>query len=1121
MKSNKKLQNKKAFIRKMVCICMICMLLLSSSASFCSAALAAPWMPIQTEAALAAATPPESMGLSAAEKTGQTIRVGYMIRENFEEGGDGEVKSGYGYEYLQMLRNYTGWNYEYVYGTWAELLEMLENGEIDLLSHVARNQEREQVFLFSMEPQGHESHYLYTCARDNTISSDDLFTLNGKRVGSIAGDYRQMFFESWCEEQGIDCTIVTYTDIAQMHKDMHAGVIDAISEGRTTIEAYPGDWKSVLRFDDAPVYLAVPKDRADLMAQIDEAQQQILEINEFYGEELQKKYRSEYTDNIPVLTPDQLAAIKHYGVLRVGYCDHQRPLSFTDAETGEIGGLVAEYLKAMTAAYGIQFETMAYENGTLLHQALMNGEVDIISPVGYNYGMAELGGVSLTNPITVESMLAVYKGKRSSEQNDIFKRITVPGNSITEKDYVKRCYPDAELVEADSVAEALKLVDNGEADSCFMRASFWSVYQEEYPLLKELAVLNLPVSNDVNMALRTEDVVLIPVLNKGISLISDEDVNQAKIIYSNVQRELSFFDLVKEHPLETVLVVISLLSLLIAAFVTYRMRTEAAYMKKLEKAKRETEKALLEAERAKEEAVRANYAKSTFLTSMSHDIRTPMNAIIGMTTLASKHLNDPDYIRNCLGKVTLASDHLLTLINDVLDINKIESGKLALNPTVFSLADSMMNLSNISRPQMNEKKHQFAIRVHNVKQEYLFADELRINQIFINLLSNAVKYTPAGGRIVVDIKQESLPDEPDKVRLIYMVADNGIGMSEEFQQHMYELFTMENKQSRTITGSGVGLSICKQLVDLMGGTIQCSSALGVGTTFTVTLDLAVADKMTDHFMLPPMKLLLVDDDAVFLTTASDTLRELGLSPDCAKSGEQAVRMAVEKHKQGSDYPVIIIDWKMPEMDGIETTKAIRAEVGDDVSIIVISAYDPEEVREAALAAGANGFISKPFFRSSVHRSMSEILGLHAEEDTGINLQHERVKGMHVLIAEDNDLNWEIARELLRIYGVTAVRAENGQQCLDMLYEAKENEFDVILMDIQMPVMNGYGAAAAIRSSRREDIRRIPVVAMTADAYTEDVLRCVEVGMNGHVAKPIDMERLLEILAELRMERGRN
>ncbi len=515
----------------------------------------------------------------------------------------------------------------------------------------------------------------------------------------------------------------------------------------------------------------------------------------------------------------------------------------------------------------------------------------------------------------------------------------------------------------------------------------------------------------------------------------------------------------------------------------------------------------------REEAERASRAKSDFLTSMSHDIRTPMNAIIGMTTLAARHLDDPEYMRNCLAKVSLASNHLLTLINDVLDISKIETGRMTLNPVVFSLADMAMNLTNIIRAQIREKNHDFDIRVHQMKSEHVFADELRINQIFINILSNAVKYTPAGGKIKLDLMEEEVPGSPGRMRLIYIVEDTGIGMSQEFQSKMYMAFSREDeKLQNAIQGSGVGLAICKQLVDLMGGTIDCESELGKGTKFTIKLELPVADKLMEDLMLPPIKLLLVDDDETFLKTAIYTLRELGTNPDCVSSGEEAVVAVQKKHLTGEDYPLVIIDWKMPGMDGIETTRAIRAMVGEDVSIIIVSAYDTEEIEVAAREAGANGFICKPFFRSTVYRNISEILDLLPEPDPSGN-EPKVHPGMRLLVVEDNDLNWEIVAELLKMYQVETVRARNGQECLDMLEAEQDGAFDVVLMDIQMPVMNGYEATSRIRSNPRDYVRNIPIVAMTADAFADDVIRCLETGMNAHIAKPIKIDEVLAILAK--------
>ncbi len=510
----------------------------------------------------------------------------------------------------------------------------------------------------------------------------------------------------------------------------------------------------------------------------------------------------------------------------------------------------------------------------------------------------------------------------------------------------------------------------------------------------------------------------------------------------------------------------------------------------------------------------ANNAKTQFLSSMSHDIRTPMNAIIGMTTLASKHLEDQEYIKNCLNKMALASNHLLTLINDVLDISKVESGKMSLNPIVFSLADTVSNLVNIVRQQISGKSQKFDVRVHNIKKEYLFADELRLNQIFINILSNAVKYTPEGGCISMDLREEFIAGVSDKIRVIYTVEDNGVGMSREFQQNMYDSFSRANPENYgDIQGTGLGLTISKTMVDLMNGTITCDSEQGKGSKFTVTLDLPIAERIMDDLILPPMEVLLADDDEVFLESASNTLREMGISPDCVNNGEDAILKAVAHHEADNDYPVIIVDWQMPGMNGIETIRQIRAKVGDNVSIIVVSAYEWHDIEAIAKEAGADGFISKPFFPSNVYENMTRILGLRtdARTDEELDTWKPNIAGMNILVAEDNDINWEIAEEVLSLYRITTIRAENGQKCVDMLNASAENEFDLVLMDIKMPVLDGYEATLAIRNSPREYVRSIPVVAMTADAFSEDIQRCKDVGMNAHIAKPLNISSLVSVL----------
>jgi len=508
----------------------------------------------------------------------------------------------------------------------------------------------------------------------------------------------------------------------------------------------------------------------------------------------------------------------------------------------------------------------------------------------------------------------------------------------------------------------------------------------------------------------------------------------------------------------------------------------------------------------------ANVAKTRFLSSMSHDIRTPMNAIIGMTAIAAKRIDDKKQVEECLHQITRASNHLLTLINDVLDISKVESGKFSLNPTVFSLAELMGNIITITQPTIKEKEMEFEIHARNVKYEFIFADELRINQILINLISNAVKYTPEKGKVVLGLREETSEQGSNVARLIFTVTDTGIGISEEFMKSMYDTFTRDiDTRINTIQGAGLGLAITKQMVDLMNGKIEVASKVGEGTTFTVTLDLPIAEKMTDELVLPPLRTLIADDDEVFLESADDTLKSLGLDTDLASNGAEAVRMVAEKHDKGIDYHCIIVDWKMPDMDGIETVRAIRAKVGDDVPVIIISAYDWTEIEQEAIKAGADGFIAKPLFRSTVYNKLNELLKLNKDKKTVKEDTGEDLSGLHLLIAEDNDVNWEIIQVMLEFHGITAERAVNGQVCVDKLNAAEDGTYDAVLMDIQMPVMNGNDATRAIRKAEREYVRNVPVIAMTADAFAEDIIACKEAGMNGHVAKPLDMQKLLKEL----------
>ena len=509
----------------------------------------------------------------------------------------------------------------------------------------------------------------------------------------------------------------------------------------------------------------------------------------------------------------------------------------------------------------------------------------------------------------------------------------------------------------------------------------------------------------------------------------------------------------------------------------------------------------------------ASRAKTDFLSTMSHDIRTPMNAIIGLTTIAEKNVKDSQAVSDNLKKIRLASNHLLTLINDILDISKVEGGRLNLSPVTFSIVDSAENLVNISQPMVRQKNIDFRFRSKNITSEYLYADQLRINQIFINILSNALKYTPDGNSVYVDMCQSPSQKE-GCVKLIYTVSDTGIGISPEYMKEMYSPFSRQtDSRINAIQGTGLGLAITKKMVDLMDGTIECQSTEGKGTTFTVSLDICTCNKSEEEMTLPPLNVLVVDDDEVLLETASDTLQALGTKPDLADSGDTALSKIQAKKQDGKPYDVIILDWKMPGLSGLELTKKIREILGNDVSIILVSAYDWTQIEENAKEAGVSGFISKPLFRSSLYKKISEVLGLK-DDAAALEENNSELSGMKVLVAEDMDVNWEIIHTLLEMYGINSERAENGKIAVEKLSNIGPAQYDVVFMDIQMPQMNGLEATRQIRKLPNPYAAGIPIIAMTADAFSENVAECLEAGMNGHIAKPIDIKQVINELKKI-------
>jgi len=518
-----------------------------------------------------------------------------------------------------------------------------------------------------------------------------------------------------------------------------------------------------------------------------------------------------------------------------------------------------------------------------------------------------------------------------------------------------------------------------------------------------------------------------------------------------------------------------------------------------------------ELDRAEKEAVKANKAKSEFLSSMSHDIRTPMNGIVGMTAIAMANVGDMARVKDCLAKIALSSKHLLGLINDVLDMSKIESGKLSLNMSQISLRETMDNIVNIAQPQIKARNQHFDIFIQKIQAEDVCCDSIRLNQVLINLLSNAIKFTPEGGYVNVYLEQEASPVGDAYVRCHFKVKDNGIGMTQEFQEKIFDTFSREkNLQVDRTEGTGLGMAITKAIVDAMKGTIEVKSAPGEGSEFHIVLDLEKAVVREEEMMLPPWRMLVVDNNKDLCLSAVSSLKEIGIDAQWAMDGRTAIEMVKKCHQENNDYEIVLLDWKMPEMDGLHTAREMRKHLGENVPILIISAYDWSDIEQEAAEAGIQGFISKPLFKSNLYLGLSRYMLDTPVKETEKKMDCQEFAGKRILLAEDNDLNWEIAEAILSEAGFVLERAENGQVCVEKFSQSEAGFYDIILMDIRMPVMNGYEASEAIRALDRPDAN-LPILAMTADAFSDDIQRCLACGMNEHIAKPLDINRLTQIL----------
>lgn len=851
-------------------------------------------------------------------------------------------------------------------------------------------------------------------------------------------------------------------------------------------------------------YFAVNSRREDLLTDLNNAMEDIQIYSPHFASELYHKYYISAAKE-QILNDKERTWLTQKGKLRIGYVRSNLPLSDQD-ENGNPTGVISELLDALSNYLLLDLEPVCYDNVTLMEAGLSRGEIDAAFPIYSDVWLNENKGFSQTDSFINERVMLVYQGNYSDNFNALLNNVGLSHTGVGQRYYLEEYYPDASVTYYETREDVFEAIRKGEVECIIGCSSILQWFLSSHSQYQDMNIAYLPTSENFGMAVQQESSVLVGILNKAIRQMDEAKITNALILYSNVYTEPTFLDFLQRYVIAVIMILVLFFSALLLIFLAYRKKT-IEFNREQAKTQAKLEEALLDAETA-------NRSKTTFLSSMSHDIRTPMNAIVGMTTIAAKHLDDRDKVEDCLSKIALSSHHLLTLINDVLDISKIESGKLTLNPINFSLRDTIASLVNIIRPQIKSKNLQFDVHIHGIEHEIVYADEVRVNQIFINILTNAVKYTPDNGKIVMDLLQESLPDK-ESVRLTYTVSDTGIGMSEEFMANMYDTFTRaKDSRINKIQGTGLGLSIVKQMVDLMGGTIDCRSKEGEGTTFIITLEMPIGSSTSEKLTLPGVPVLIIDDDEIFLESAIETLRDMGALPEGANNGRKGIELLKARQQMENAFRIVIVDWKMPDMNGMEIIKTIEKEIEAKIPIILISAYDWSDIADDADFCAVNSFISKPLFPSYIYEKICAILDEPDERSVESTISNKKFSGMRFLIAEDNELNWEVLSELLHMYGISSDLAANGQICVDMISEAPEGKYDLILMDVQMPVMNGREATRAIRASEIPYVKNIPVIAMTADAFAEDIAACLEAGMDGHVSKPVDMDKLFQEITKV-------
>ena len=889
----------------------------------------------------------------AMEEENKTVRVGYFPYANFQEGGYGEHKQGAGYEYLQKISYITGWKYEYVYGSFKECLDMLADGEIDLLGSVSYTPERAESIDYSTYAEGTERYWIYTREEHADLEDGDLKQMNGCRIGATDGSYQKELLEKWLDSNQIQAEVVICKGYDEMIEKLDADELDALVVPALSVNS---DFIAIANIGAGDCYFGVSKSRPDLLKELNSALEEINNTETDYSSKLYARYEGKAVINYALNKEEKQWLDAHENTICVGYLKDNLP--FCGEENGKLTGILGTVLDTVQEKYKITIKAVPCSTGEQMNEALQSGEIDIAGPIIQDLYTQEQFQVILTDEIFDITPVVIYKG---NEYRSSLSTIAATDTSLYSELMVSFLFPDAEIKQYDTQEECLEAVANGKAGATVIPSSKINLLNES-PMTKSLSFAEMAKRQELALFTTRENRRAATIINKAIEQSSNV-LNGVVLAQNSVsEKKMTLQDVFAEYG--GLAVGVSFVIIFVLLLLVYSLSV--------------SRKKQMEALKEAQDANAANIAKTTFLNHMSHDIRTPMNAIVGFTDIAMKRKPDKE-VENCLKKIRQSSEYLMTLINDVLDISRIESGKLEYKPVPVDLRDIINTVSSIARGYMENRDLNFCVSREELKTPYVMADEIRIREVLLNIISNAVKFTKDGGAI--SFAAENAPGNDDHHIIIrYRISDTGIGMSEEFQSRIFDEFTQENDGARTsYKGTGLGMAIAKKYVDLMGGKIEVSSRQGVGSTFTVEIPLRIAEQV--------------------LTEKEEKLRK--------------------------------------DMD------------------------------------------------------------LH---------------GLHVLLAEDNDLNAEIAVSLLEEQGMIVTRAADGKSALLQFCNTAPGTFDLILMDIMMPEMNGYETTKAIRNlSDRPDGKEIPIIAMTANAFAEDVQAALDAGMDDHVAKPMDMDILISAI----------